>query len=80
MFCCMPANFLLERFSGKLFLTVIYFSEEEMHKIMEGGSNLKNYERHCPCVGTGGTTKVSSSQQVSTMMGHSFTKLVDSNL
>lgn len=31
MFCSMPANFLLEGVSGKLCLTVIYFSKVEMH-------------------------------------------------
>lgn len=31
MFCSMPANFLSERFSGNLCLTVIYFSKAEMH-------------------------------------------------
>lgn len=31
-FCKMPANVLLERFSGKLCLTVIYFTEAEVHR------------------------------------------------
>lgn len=31
-FCKTPANFLLQRFSGKLCLTVIYFTEADMHR------------------------------------------------
>lgn len=31
-FCKTPANFLLQRLSGKLCLTVIYFTEADMHR------------------------------------------------
>lgn len=48
MFCGTPANFLSQRFSGNLCLTVIYFSEAEMHNCMvmtEAGARARETVR-----------------------------------